>query len=76
MEHIVAITNDVNSKIRGISACIEEENNTVRNMKKAVDNMGAFTTNTQATSEECVALSAILNEQADSMQNAVKKFNI
>lgn len=76
MEHIVAITNDVNSKIRGISACIEEENNTVRNMKKAVDNMGAFTTNTQATSEECVALSAILNEQADSMQNAVRKFNI
>lgn len=76
MEHIVAITNDVNSKIRGISACIEEENNTVRNMKKAVDNMGAFTTNTQATSEECVALSSVLNEQADSMQNAVKKFNI
>ncbi|MGN0384503.1 MAG: methyl-accepting chemotaxis protein [Lachnospiraceae bacterium] len=76
MEQIVAITNDVNCKIRGISACIEEENNTVRNMKEVVDNMGAFTTNTQATSEECVALSAVLNEQADSMQNAVKKFNI
>ena len=76
MEQIVAITHDVNGKIRGISACIEEENNTVRNMKKAVDNMGAFTTNTQATSEECVALSSVLNKQADSMQDAVRKFNI
>ena len=38
--------------------------------------MGEFTTNTQATSEECVALSEVLNEQADNMQNAVNKFKI
>lgn len=75
MKNIVVITNDVNSRIQGVSECIVEENNSVKNVKKAVDNMEAFSTNTQATSEECVALSAILNEQADNMQNAVKKFN-
>jgi len=76
MEQIVVITNDVNNRIQSISACIDEENDVVRNVKEAVDNMGSFTTNTQATSEECVALSDILNEQADNMQNAVKKFTI
>ncbi|MGN0496954.1 MAG: methyl-accepting chemotaxis protein [Lachnospiraceae bacterium] len=75
MERIVDITNGVNAKIQGISSCIEEENDTIQNVKRAVDNMGEFSSNTQATSEECVALSTVLNEQADNMQNAVKKFN-
>lgn len=76
MSHIVLITNDVNSKIQGISVCIDEENETIKNVKTAVENMDAFSMNTQATSQECVALSTILNEQADNMQNAVKKFSI
>ena len=76
MERIVTITNDVNNMIQSISVCIDEENESVKNVKEAVDNMGSFTTNTQATSQECVALSTILNEQADNMQNAVKKFTI
>lgn len=75
MERIVDITNGVNIKIQGISSCIEEENNTIQNVKRAVDNMGEFSSNTQATSEECVALSTVLNEQADNMKNAVNKFN-
>lgn len=76
MTQIVSITNDVNEKIQGISDCIEEENNTIRDVKDAVNNMETFTTNTQATSEECVALSEVLNEQADNMQNAVNRFRI
>lgn len=74
MEQIVMVTNAVNGKIQGISECVEEENNTVMDVKKAVENMSIFTTNTQATSQECVALSEILDEQANNMQNAVKKF--
>ena len=76
MEHIVTITNDVNNMIQSISVCIDDENESVKNVKEAVYNMSSFTTNTQATSQECVALSTILNEQADNMQNAVKKFII
>lgn len=75
MGHIVDITYDVNTKIQGISAYVEEEKHTIQNVKQAVENMGEFSSNTQATSEECVALSTVLNEQADNMQNAVKKFN-
>lgn len=76
MSKIVTITNDVNSKIQNISDCIEKEKDTINDVKTAVNNMGEFTTNTQATSEECVAMSQILNEQADNMQNAVNRFNI
>lgn len=76
MEHIVTITNEVNNMIQSISACIDDENESVKNVKEAVYNMSSFTTNTQATSQECVALSTMLNEQADNMQNAVKKFII
>lgn len=75
MEQIVEVTEEVNTKIQSISECVEMENNTVIEVKNAVANMSAFTTNTQATSEECVALSEVLNEQAANMQEAVKKFN-
>ncbi|MGN0437772.1 MAG: methyl-accepting chemotaxis protein [Lachnospiraceae bacterium] len=74
MAKVVDITGDVNQKIQGISTCIEDEKYTIQNVKRAVENMGEFSANTQATSEECVALSTVLNEQADNMQNAVKKF--
>lgn len=76
MEQIVDITSDVNNKIQSISNCITEENAAIRDVRTAVDKMEDFSANTQATSEECVALSTILNEQADNMQNAVEKFRI
>lgn len=76
MGHIVEITNDVNHKIQGVSSCIDEENKAVKAVREAVDNMESFTTNTQATSQECVALSEVLNEQANNMQKAVNKFQI
>ena len=75
MGHIVIITNDVNDKIKGVLSCIEEETNTIRNVGEAIENMESFSVNTQATSQECVAMSEILNEQADNMKNAVNKFN-
>lgn len=76
IEEISVLTNDVNNKIQTISECIDKEVSSIDNVKVSVDNMDMFTTNTQATSEECVALSTVLNEQADQMQNAVKKFTI
>lgn len=76
MAGIVRITNDVDNRIQSIADCISDENTTVRAVKEAVSNMGDFTTNTQATSEECVAMSQVLNEQADNMQEAVRRFKI
>lgn len=76
MEEIVDITKEVNAKIQGISSHIDEENVAMASVKQQVDKMESFTSNTQATSQECVALSTILNEQADNMQSAVKRFKI
>ncbi|MDO5155077.1 MAG: methyl-accepting chemotaxis protein [Eubacteriales bacterium] len=76
IEQLVTITNTVNDKIQSISSFISEEEKAVRNVKEAVANMEEFTTNTQATSQECVAMSDVLNEQATQMQNAVKNFQI
>lgn len=76
MEEIVGITSEVNAKILGISSHIDKENEAIDSVKQQVDKMESFTSNTQATSQECVALSTILNEQADNMQSAVKKFKI
>ena len=76
MDEIVGITSDVNAKIQGISSNIDEENIAIDSVKQQVDKMESFTANTQATSQECVALSTILNEQADNMQSAVKRFKI
>ena len=61
LTHLMDAMNDITDKSNRISA---------------VNNIGEFTTNTQATSEECVAISQILNEQADNMRNAVNRFNI
>lgn len=76
MSHIVEITNDVNYRIQGVSTCIDDENEAVKAVREAVDNMESYSSNTQATSQECVALSEVLNEQADNMQRAVNKFQI
>lgn len=76
MEGVVRITNDVDSRIQSIADCISDENTIVKDVKEAVSNMGDFTTNTQATSEECVAMSQVLEEQADHMQEAVRRFRI
>lgn len=76
MDSIVGITSEVNEKIMGITSLIAEENSAILQVREAIKNMEAFSTNTQATSEECVALSTMLNEQADQMQSAVNRFNI
>lgn len=76
MERIVTITTDVNGRIQGIAESIDEGNTAVGNVKKAVNHMDEFTTNTQATSQECVAMATVLNEQADNMRNAVRKFQL
>ena len=74
MQSIVNITDEMNGKIRGVASSIDAENKILQDVKAAVRDMDSFATNTQATSEECVALSTALNEQADQMQRAVKRF--
>lgn len=74
MESIVRITDEMNGKIRGVAHSIDAENKVLQEVKDAVRDVDSFATNTQATSEECVALSTALNEQADHMQQAVKRF--
>lgn len=76
MKHIVEITNALNNRIQGIAACIDVENETIMHVKSAISDMSNFSTNTQATSQECVALSATLNEQANNMKHAVNKFKL
>lgn len=76
MACIMDITNEVSGKISKVTSCIEAENGSIIGVKKSVDTMNEFTANTQAMSEECVALSTELSEQSDNMKAAVSKFKI
>jgi len=76
MRNIVEITGNVNSRIGDISIHIDNESKAMEDVKEAIREMAKFSTDTQSISEECVALSNILNDQADSMQDAVHKFKI
>lgn len=76
MEQIVEITNDVNEHIQDIAVCIDSESESVGQVKEAMANMGSFTTNTQATSQECVALSTVLYEQVNIMKQEIGNFKI
>ncbi|MDD6037793.1 MAG: methyl-accepting chemotaxis protein [bacterium] len=74
MKSIVQITDQVNGKIRGVASGIEVENRIIQDVKDAVRDMDSFAAKTRETSEECVVLSNALNEQANQMQRAVKRF--
>ncbi|MDY4028645.1 MAG: hypothetical protein SOY46_05210 [Butyrivibrio crossotus] len=82
MEIVTDVENKIENKIEEGSQALTQLMDAMNditdksNRISAVNNIGEFTTNTQATSEECVAISQILNEQADNMRNAVNRFNI
>lgn len=76
MKEIVDVTNKISEKIKETATCIEKESDAIQTVKEAVNNMSSFTTNTQAMSQNCSAMSNILNVQADKMQEAVGKFSI
>ena len=64
------------SHIAEIAENIEKENEMVEKVASNMKQMEDFASNTQATSEECVALSNELYEQANLMNSKVKEFTV
>lgn len=76
MQRIVAQTEEVNNHMKLVEQAIVYESTIVEKVAANVANMTEFTTNTSATSEECVALSAELYEQVDKMHEIIGKFQL
>ena len=74
MKSIVEITDDVNDRIRSVASGIEAENHNLDNIKEAVRDMNSFVAKTRDTFEESIEISDTLYEQAQQMQQAVKRF--
>lgn len=76
MKQVVTLTDDVNSHIAAIAKNINVEAALVGKVSDSMKSMESFTTNTQATSEECVALSDELYAQVDLMNEKIMEFKI
>lgn len=76
MQSIVAQTEAVNKHMRLVEEAILYESSVVEKVADNVANMTEFTTNTSATSQECVALSEELYEQVDKMHEIIGKFQL
>lgn len=74
MKEVVSMTEEVNDKITEISNCIAGGSEKVGALYDEMKKVEEYTTNTQATSEECVAMSNMLYEQAEAMKDNVSKF--
>lgn len=69
-------TGDVDNCIMDIANSIEQETEIMERVSKNFVEMADFTTNTSATSEECVALSHELYDQVDKMHEIIKHFKV
>lgn len=76
MAQIVEMNESVNKKLFNIAESIKVENEIIKEVSSSIYEIEDFTRNTQATSQECVALSTTLNEQANLMKDAVSRFRI
>lgn len=76
MKEVVTLTEDVNTYIAEIAKNIDEEASLVNDVSVQMKTMESFTTNTQATSQECVALSDELYAQVDLMNEKIKEFKL
>ena len=76
MQDVVAKTEDVNRHVQAIADSIRQETEIIDAVTKNFMNMEDFTTNTSATSEECVALSNELYEQVDRMHSIIARFKL
>lgn len=76
MKQVVTYMNDVNEHISLIAKNIDDESELVGKVSEQMKNMESFTSNTQATSEECVALSDELYAQVDLMNEKIKEFKL
>ena len=73
---MVEITEDVNAHIADIASHINNEAQMVTRVSSNMKQMESFATNTQATSEECVAMSNELYEQVNLMNSKVAEFKL
>lgn len=76
IESSVKVTLEFSKQIESISKCIRTGDNLVHGVSDAIDKMKDVTLNTQATSEECVALACELHKQADTMKDRVSQFKV
>ncbi len=76
MESVVEKTQNVNTHVQDIAQTIRQESDVMNQMSQNFSEMEDFTTNTSATSEECVAMSNELYEQVDRMYSIIGKFRI
>lgn len=76
MKQVVMATEEVNKQISQIAECIVKGSQMTSSVTDDMKRVEDFTTNTQATSEECVALAQTLYEQAALMQGNVEKFKM
>jgi len=76
MKQVVTLTDDVNSHIAIIAKNIDDEAALVEQVSVNMKNMESFTANTQATSQECVALSDELYAQVDLMNDKIREFKL
>ena len=70
------MTAEVNKQIEIIAENIEHETAMVSNVSENIKHMEDFATNTQATSEECVALSDDLYAQVNLMNQKITEFRL
>lgn len=76
MKQVVELTAEVNKQIEIIAENIENETAMVSNVSENIKHMEDFATNTQATSEECVALSDDLYAQVNLMNQKITEFRL
>lgn len=76
INQVQAINSKVNSHIDGISGCIKNGNELMNGITSDISQMCSFVSNTQITSENCVALSQELYAQSELMKESVSKFTI
>jgi len=76
MKQVVTLTEDVNEHIIAIAKNIDEEATLVDQVSDRMKSMEDFTSNTQATSQECVALSEELYAQVDLMNQKINEFKL
>lgn len=76
ISEIVNMNSSINETIHAIAESVRAESELVDGVNSAVIEMEDFTRNTQAMSQECVALSTTLNEEANKMKEAVSKFKV
>lgn len=73
---VVSKTENVNSQIQKIADTVEQEIEIINKVCESFGHVTDYTQNTSATSEECVALSHELFEQADHMHEILARFQI